>query len=350
MPRQHSRSEDERGRVGRGGETGKLLLGGFLGASIVAAYCLLALLLNALWWIVQTVSAHSALPAFQARQVDALRTSLNWLAFPVIIGSTATVMVVLSLYSRNMRITSLRYNAIEPCVVVALTAFNDESSVSRSVRDFGAQRGVIEVIVVDNNSSDQTAARAASAGARVVRERMQGYGFACARGLREALLNPHANVVVLAEGDETYRGYDLPKLLAYLVNTDMVVGNRITEELVDPCSQMDWFLLWGNYFLAKLIQLKHWNFRFGGRVRLTDVGCTLRAIRREALQKIVDELSVGGMHFSPHMIMVALRGGLKVIEIPVSFHPRTGLSKGAGGSRWRAVGIGLKMLWHILTF
>jgi hypothetical protein len=61
---------------------------------------------------------------------------------------------------------------------------------------------------------------------------------------------------------------------------------------------MNWFLYWGNLFLAKLIQLKYW-----GHVRLTDVGCTLRAIKKDALKKIINDLKVGGSEFSPEMII-----------------------------------------------
>lgn len=77
-----------------------------------------------------------------------------------------------------------------------------------------------------------------------------------------------------------------------------------------------------------------------GRVRLTDVRCTMRALKKEALTKIIDNLKVGGHHFSPHMTKVALRKGLRVIEIPVRFRKRLGTSKGAGGNRGLATKVG----------
>jgi len=237
-----------------------------------------------------------------------------------------------------------------PKICVALTAYDDEASIYDAVRDFGAQEHVVEVIVVDNNSKDSTAVKAAEAGARVVKETRQGYGYACIRGLREALENKETDVVVLAEGDRTFRGNDIKKLVPYLENADMVLGTRTTQELLDPKSQLDWFYIWGNLFLAKLIQIKYWDIRHWGRVRLTDVGCTMRTLRREALEKVVDHLYVGGNHFSPHMIIVALQKGIKVVEVPVTFRPRVGESKGAGGSKWRATKIGLQMMWHILSF
>jgi hypothetical protein len=235
-----------------------------------------------------------------------------------------------------------------PRIAVALTAYNDELSIGGAVRDFKDRPGVEAVIVVDNNCVDATAACAAAAGALVVEEENQGYGYACMRGLREAL-NSGADIIVLAEGDGTFSGRDIAKLVPFLEDADVVVGNRITPGFVDRHSQMDSFFVWGNQLGAKLVQLRFWDWRFLGRLRLSDLGCTFRAMRREALAEIIDELSVGGNHFSPHMIMVSLRKLHTVVEVPVTFWPRVGVSKGASGLL-KAGGIGLAMFWHIVSF
>jgi glycosyltransferase involved in cell wall biosynthesis len=237
---------------------------------------------------------------------------------------------------------------LEKRICVALTAYDDEEAIRGAVSEFISQTGVEEVIVVDNNSSDRTPLIANEAGAKVIHEGKKGYGFACIRGLREALKGD-ADVVVLAEGDMTFRGRDIWKLLPYLDDADMVVGSRTHMELVDADSSMDWFYLWGNLVLAKILEFKFFNLKFGSRVRFTDVGCTMRAIRKEALAKIIDKLEVGGHHFSPHMTLVALRNGLRVVEVPVTFRKRVGVSKGAGGNRKLATKVGFRMLWDILT-
>jgi len=233
-------------------------------------------------------------------------------------------------------------------VVAALTAYNDALSIGDAVRDFKGRAGVEAVIVVDNNSSDGTAVCATDAGARVARETRQGYGYACMRGLREAL-NTGAEVIVLSEGDCTFSGRDIARMVLFLEDADMVVGNRITPGMVDRRSQMDTFFVWGNQLGAKLLQLRFWDWRFMGKMRISDLGCTFRAIRREALAEIIDELRVGGNHFSPHMIMVSLRKGHTVVEVPVRFQPRVGESKGAR-NLVSAFSIGIAMFWHILTF
>jgi glycosyltransferase involved in cell wall biosynthesis len=234
-------------------------------------------------------------------------------------------------------------------VCVALTAYNDEAAISQAVKDFLSQDNVVKVVVVDNNSCDGTVTEAMRAGATVVREREQGYGFACMRSLREALQCNDVDIVVLAEGDMTFRGRDIQKLLPYLDDVDMVIGSRTHMALVDPDSAMDWFYLWGNLFLAKILQLRFFNLKFLGKVRFTDVGCTMRAIRKRSLAQIIDKLEVGDHHFSPHMTIVALKHGLRVVEIPLTFRRRVGASRGAGGNKKLAIKVGLTMLWHILT-
>lgn len=237
-----------------------------------------------------------------------------------------------------------------PRVAVAITAYNDAEATAQAVRDFRAQPGVVKVLVVDNNSTDNTVALAEAAGAAVVRESRQGYGYACIRGLSEGLKVRDANVILLTEGDGTFFATDTPKFLAYIDHADLVVGNRVVRGLADEDSQMDHFFTWGNMAVAALLRLRFWDGRHLGPAGLMDVGCTFRAIRREALERILPGLQVGGNHFSPHMLLVAIASGLSVVEIPIRFRRRVGRSKGASQSLWKGLQVGLVMIWHIMTF
>jgi hypothetical protein len=238
----------------------------------------------------------------------------------------------------------------QPKVVVALTAYNDAEDTAQDVKDFLRQPGVIKVLVIDNNSSDNTAELAAKAGATVIRETQQGYGYTCIRGLAEGLKVPGADVIILAEGDGTFIAEDTAKFLAYMGDADLVVGNRVVRGLVDSDSQMDYFFIWGNMAVAMLLRLRFWDGRHLGPAGLTDVGCTFRAIRRPALERILPDLVVGGSHFSPHMLLVAIARGLSVIEIPIRLRRRVGQSKGASQSLRKGLLIGATMIWHIITF
>jgi cellulose synthase/poly-beta-1,6-N-acetylglucosamine synthase-like glycosyltransferase len=234
--------------------------------------------------------------------------------------------------------------------VVAITAYNDAEATAQAVKDYSRQPGVLKVLVIDNNSTDATADLAVAAGATVIHEPRQGYGFACIRGLAESLKVEGANVVILTEGDGTFFAEDTAKFLAYLDNADLVVGNRVVRGLVDSDSQMDPFFIWGNMAVAMLFRLRFWDGRHLGPAGLMDVGCTFRAIRRSALERILPDLLVGGDHFSPHMLLVAVARGLSVIEIPIRLRRRVGESKGASQSIGKGLAVGLAMIWHITTF
>ena len=149
------------------------------------------------------------------------------------------------------------------------------------------------MLVVDNNSSDGTAELAREAGARVVHESRQGYGYACIGALREGALVPNADVVVLVEGDGTFAATDVAKFQAYIGQADMVVGTRVIRSLVEDGSQMDYFFTWGNIAVGTLLRLRFWHPQFLGAASISDVGCTYRAIRKEALERILPDLVVG---------------------------------------------------------
>jgi glycosyltransferase involved in cell wall biosynthesis len=222
-------------------------------------------------------------------------------------------------------------------VHVALTAFNDEQAIVEAVRDFKRVPEVHRLIVVDNASRDATARVALEAGAdRVVIEPRPGYGSCCMRAMAEAAEG--ADVIVLCEGDCTFSGADIRKLLAYLENSDLVLGTRATQELRERGTQMDWLINPANQFVAKLVQLRFWG------TRLTDVGCTYRAMRVDAYRRLAPNLHVRGNHFSPHMFIEALKLDLRVIEVPVTFRRRVGVSKGVGSSKLKAARVALRML------
>lgn len=205
-------------------------------------------------------------------------------------------------------------------VTVILPAYNEELHIRKAVDDFFLPGIVDEVIVVDNNSHDRTVEQATGTSARVVAEPEQGYGHALRRGLREAT----GDLVILAEPDGTFVGRDVLKLLAYSDDFDMVCGTRTTRELIWAQANMGWFLRVGNWAVAKLIQILH------DGPSLTDCGCTLRLIHRAALEQIRDEFTVGGSHFLPEMVILALKRKLRVIEVPVNYRGRVGQSKITG--------------------
>jgi glycosyltransferase involved in cell wall biosynthesis len=224
-------------------------------------------------------------------------------------------------------------------VSVIFPAYNEEANIARAVADFGSLDAVDEVIVVDNNSNDQTARRAAAVGARVVPEARQGYGFALRRGLAEGT----GDYLVLAEPDGTFMGKDVLKLLTYADDFDLVLGTRTTPELIWREANMGLFLRWGNWFVAKLLQTL-----FDGP-SLSDCGCTLRLVHRDAALRMLGRFTVGGSHFLPEMVCLGLLDRLRVIEVPVNYRARVGQSKITGSLR-TGVNVGTQMIALILRY
>jgi hypothetical protein len=229
-------------------------------------------------------------------------------------------------------------------VVVALTAYNDEASIADAVHDFAGHPAVRHVIVVDNNSRDGTFSAAQRAGAHVVTELNPGYGRCVYRCLSEALQTGEA-LVVLCEGDMTFRARDIDKLLAYADHAHIVNGTRIVEQLRDYSTQLSTFMYYGNFFVGKLLEAKHL-----GRGTFTDVGTTYKLIRRDCLVRLMPALKPQvNLEFNAHFMDTALSLGERLVECPITFHPRVGVSKGGNVNNLRALAVGTRMIAGLLS-
>lgn len=224
-------------------------------------------------------------------------------------------------------------------VSVVFPAYNEAENIASAVREFLDTGVVDEVIVVDNNSKDGTGKLAKKAGARVVLETRQGYGWANRRGLAEA----KGDLIITAEPDGTFVARDIFKLLTYSDDFEVVFGTRTSKELIWEGAKMNWFLRIGNVFVAKLLEYIH------NGPCLTDVGCTLKLIRRPALRKIQPRFRVGTSHFSPEFMIICIRNHLRCVEIPVNYKGRIGNSK-ITSTNWKAFKLGLRMIWLIISY
>jgi glycosyltransferase involved in cell wall biosynthesis len=225
-------------------------------------------------------------------------------------------------------------------VTVVLTAYNDEDGIGASVEDFRHHPSVRRVIVVSNNSSDRTMQNAEEAGATVFNELKPGYGQCVYRCLQEALNCADTRIVVLCEGDRTFRARDIDKFMSYLPHAEIVNGTRIVEQLRAYDTQLNTFMYYGNFFVGKLLEIKHL-----GHGTFTDVGTTYKAMRREALERLLPHLNPNiNLEFNAHFLDTALRTGTIVVECPITFHPRVGMSKGGNVNTPRALKVGLRMM------
>lgn len=229
-------------------------------------------------------------------------------------------------------------------MTVVLTAYNDELSIGQAVDDFKAHPLAARVLVVDNNSSDRTAAVAREHGAEVFVETAPGYGRCVYRALTEAAAHSDTELVALCEGDMTFRAADLDKFAAYARHAHVVNGTRIVEQLRETGTQLTSFMFYGNFIGGKLLEAKHL-----GRGTVTDVGTTYKVCRTEYLRQNLATFDPSvNLEFNAHFLDTVLGSGATLVEVPVTFYPRVGISKGGNISNRRATKVGVGMLAGIL--
>lgn len=205
--------------------------------------------------------------------------------------------------------------------VVIIPAYNEEKSIGRVVNDI-PRKLVSEVIVVNNNSKDNTESVAKNAGAVVIRETVQGYGASCLKGIEYArVLNP--DVVIFIDGDYSDYPEEIGLLLKPIQDNgyDFVLGSRILgkrEKGALPFQSRVGSIVAG--FLIRLF----W------RKKYTDLG-PFRAIKFDKLLQL--EMKDPWYGWTIEMQIKAAKKGLKIIEIPVSYRKRIGKSKVTGTIR-----------------
>jgi glycosyltransferase involved in cell wall biosynthesis len=219
-------------------------------------------------------------------------------------------------------------------VSAVIPALNEEESIGAVIRSIPAPL-VSEILVVDNGSTDQTAARALEAGARVVREPMRGYGRACMAGVEAA--SPLAEVVVFLDGD----GSDCPEAMGRLLapiaagTHDFVIGSRVRGER-EPGS-MNVAQLFAGRLAGACLRLLY-------GVRYTDM-CPFRAIRRDALVRLGMRDETYGWNLE--MQMKAARRGLRILELPVPHRRRRGGQSKVSGRLVGTARAGFRILWTL---
>ena len=276
---------------------------------------------------------------------EALDPVAAWLVWysgvPIVAGIFLALIDLLYFFSHKKPDLPVRYApVVHHRVTVALTAYNDEDAIADAVEDFIRHPMVERVIVVSNNSSDRTFERAEAAGAITLNELQPGYGRCVHRCLTEAAKFEDTDYVVLCEGDRTFRAYDIEKLIAYAPHADIVNGTRIVEPLRQYQTQLSTFMYYGNLFVGKLLEFKHL-----GRGTITDVGTTYKLCRRDALLHLLPKLNPAvNLEFNAHFLDTALAHEHLLLECPITFHPRVGVSKGGNVNNWRGFTVGTRMI------
>jgi glycosyltransferase involved in cell wall biosynthesis len=202
-------------------------------------------------------------------------------------------------------------------VSVVIPALNEAENIAAVVRELPWDL-IGECIVVDNGSTDATAAEAQAAGARVIVLTQRGYGRACVAGAAAA----NGDILVFMDGDGSDVSTEMNQLLQPIVagDCDFVIGSRVRGQR-EPGSMLV-SQIFAGWLAGLLLRLLY-------RVQYTDMG-PFRAITRQALQSLhMSEQTYG---WNLEMQMRAAQRGLRIREIPVSYRKRAGGESKVAGS------------------
>jgi glycosyltransferase involved in cell wall biosynthesis len=215
-------------------------------------------------------------------------------------------------------------------ISVVIPTHNEAQAIGRVLGDLPSDL-ITEVIIVDSNSNDGTPEIAAAMGVRVIQEPRLGYGRACLTGLAAANF---PDIVVFLDGDYSDRPSELPILVAPIIqgHADITLGSRLGQERIPAA--LPWHQAFGNRLAAGLIRLLY-------GVKITDLG-PFRAGRADLLRALALKETTYG--WAVEMILKGALNGFRVVEVPVTYHPRIGRSK-IGGTIKGTIGAA----WFILS-
>lgn len=206
-----------------------------------------------------------------------------------------------------------------PKTVVIIPAYNEENSIAKVISDI--PKGLVnEVIVVNNNSNDDTDINARNAGATVLHEKRPGYGFACLKGIEYIKQSkPSPYIVVFIDADYSDHPEEMPLLVEPILNgMDMVIGSRALGKREKGSMTVQ--QVFGNWLATGLLKILY-------DMSYTDLG-PFRAIRYDKLLEINMQDTTYG--WTVEMQLKAAKLKMKVIEVPVNYRKRIGFSKISG--------------------
>ncbi|MFD2516973.1 glycosyltransferase family 2 protein [Salinimicrobium flavum] len=225
-----------------------------------------------------------------------------------------------------------------PLIKVIIPAHNEADSIGKVIKDI--PQIVNEVIVVSNNSSDETEENARLAGATVLSERRKGYGFACLKGMEYiAAQQKTPGIIVFLDGDYSDYPEELEKIVEPILtrDIDMVIGARVKRWREKGA--MTFPQIFGNWLATTLMKL-FFNARF------TDLG-PFRTIKYEKLLALEMEDKTYG--WTVEMQLKALKKNYSYEEVPVHYRNRIGVSKVSGTVKG-AFMAGVKILGWIFKY
>ncbi|MDN3666267.1 glycosyltransferase family 2 protein [Algibacter miyuki] len=223
-------------------------------------------------------------------------------------------------------------------IKVIIPAYNEADSIAHVIK--AIPEVVDEIIVVSNNSTDDTEINAKNAGATVLKEANKGYGYACLKGMEYiANLSVKPDIIVFLDGDYSDYPEELTKIVAPIINENMdfVIGSRVKE--LRETGSMTVPQIFGNWLATTLMALFF-------RAKFTDLG-PFRAIKYNTLLGLNMEDKTYG--WTVEMQLKVLKQKITYTEVPVNYRNRIGVSKVSGTVKG-AIFAGVKILGWIFKY
>ena len=220
-------------------------------------------------------------------------------------------------------------------LTILMPCLNEEENIGSCIKDaeeyLRSRKLAGEILVIDNNSTDRSAAIATSLGARVVNEPRRGYGRALRTGMRKA----RGEVIVFGDCDSTYDFANLDPIYLPLAENkyDFITGDRFGGQMEDGAMSFSHKL--GVPFLS-------WCGRVKFGMKVHDWHCGIRGIRRDAVKKC--RFRTTGMEFATEMIVETSRKGLRIGEVSVPLKK----AQNERQEKLRTIRDGFRHLWYII--
>ncbi|MFH1510496.1 MAG: glycosyltransferase family 2 protein [Candidatus Woesearchaeota archaeon] len=207
-------------------------------------------------------------------------------------------------------------------LTVLIPCYNEEKGIGQVIESIpiGKLQALdyrVEVLVVDNNSHDNTVRVARSKGARIVHEKRQGKGHAISTGFKN--VSDNTDIVVMLDGDNTYQSCEMLRMIEPIDSgfCDVVVGTRLSGKMSKE--SMTYFNRIGNWLFTFLVRVC-----FAGNV--TDVCTGYFAWKKEVVDELAMHIESKGFSLEMEMVTKMAKLGYSIYSVPITYTARAGTS------------------------
>jgi len=208
-------------------------------------------------------------------------------------------------------------------ITILIPCYNEEKGIGKVINDVPYEKLAhlgyqTEIIVINNNSTDDTVKIAYEKGYKVVSEKKQGKGHALRTGFKN--IGSDTDYVIMLDGDNTYKANEIPRFIEPLENNfcDIIVGSRLEGKLNEDS-------------LSFSHRLANWFFTFLTRrlylVNTTDICTGYFAWKKKVIDELAPHIKSDGFGIEAEMITKMAKLGFKIFSVPITYDKREGKSK-----------------------